>query len=89
MKLIAVNQYVETVITAVMDTTMTNQLIIDAFKIAVASRRLEPGLLLYSDRGVQYRSGEYQHLLSRPGVKLSMSRKGNCWESLSHEVLWV
>ena len=51
MKLIAVNQYVETVITAVMDTTMTNQLIIDAFKIAVASRRLEPGLLLYSDRG--------------------------------------
>ena len=55
MKLIAVNQYVETVITAVMDTTMTNQLIIDAFKIAVASRRVEPGLLLYSDRGVQYR----------------------------------
>ena len=68
-----------------LDTTMTNQLIIDAFTMAVASRRVEPGLLLHSDRGVQYRSGEYQHLLSRSGVKPSMSRKGNCWDNAAME----
>ena len=68
-----------------LDTTMTNQLIIDAFKMAVASRHVEPGLLLHSDRGVQYRSGEYQYLLAREGIKPSMSRKGNCWDNAAME----
>lgn len=68
-----------------LDTTMTNQLIIDAFNMAVASRKLEPGLILHSDRGVQYRSGEYQHLLITEGIKPSMSRKGNCWDNAAME----
>ena len=68
-----------------LDTTMTNQLIMDAFKMAVASRKVEPGLILHSDRGVQYRSGEYQALLLNEGIKPSMSRKGNCWDNAAME----
>jgi putative transposase len=68
-----------------LDTTMTNQLIIDAFKMAVAAREVEPGLILHSDRGVQYRSGEYQALLLGEGIKPSMSRKGNCWDNAAME----
>ena len=68
-----------------LDTTMTNQLIMDAFNMAVASRKAEPGLILHSDRGVQYRSGEYQHLLIKAGIKPSMSRKGNCWDNAAME----
>ena len=68
-----------------LDTTMTNQLIIDAFKMAVAAREVEPGLILHSDRGVQYRSGEYQALLLDEGIKPSMSRKGNCWDNAAME----
>ena len=68
-----------------LDTTMTNQLIIDAFEMAVASRSTEPGLILHSDRGVQYRSGEYQHLLLSEGIQPSMSRKGNCWDNAAME----
>ena len=68
-----------------LDTTMTNQLIIDAFNMAVASRQVEPGLILHSDRGVQYRSGEYQALLLEEGIKPSMSRKGNCWDNAAME----
>lgn len=64
-----------------LDKTMTNQLIIDAFNMAVASRKVEPGLILHSDRGVQYRSGEYQNLLLNKGIRPSMSRKGNCWDN--------
>ena len=71
------------------DTTMTHQLIIEAFTMAVKSRKVEPGLILHSDRGVRYRSGECQALLLQEGIRPSMSRKGNCWESLPHEVLWV
>ena len=66
-------------------TTMTNQLIIDAFNMAVATRQVEPGLILHSDRGVQYRSGEYQYLLINEGIKPSMSRKGNCWDNAAME----
>lgn len=68
-----------------LDTTMTNQLIIDAFNMAVATRNIEPGLILHSDRGVQYRSWEYQQLLADEGIKPSMSRKGNCWDNAAME----
>ena len=68
-----------------LDNTMTNQLIIDAFEMAVASRNVEPGLILHSDRGVQYRSGEYQALLLEEKIKPSMSRKGNCWDNAAME----
>lgn len=68
-----------------LDTTMTNQLIIDAFEMAVATREVEPGLILHSDRGVQYRSWEYQQLLLDEGIKPSMSRKGNCWDNAAME----
>ncbi|MFD1218492.1 IS3 family transposase [Microbulbifer celer] len=68
-----------------LDTTMTNQLIMDAFEMAVASRKVKPGLILHSDRGVQYRSGEYQSLLLNEGIQPSMSRKGNCWDNAAME----
>jgi len=68
-----------------LDTTMTNQLIMDAFRMAVATRNVEPGLILHSDRGVQYRSSEYQYLLINEGIKPSMSRKGNCWDNAAME----
>ena len=68
-----------------LDTTMTNQLIMDAFRMAVVSRKVEPGLILHSDRGVQYRSGEYQALLLNEGIRPSMSRKGNCWDNAAME----
>ncbi len=64
-----------------LDTTMTNQLIIDALNMAIARRNVEPGLILHSDRGVQYRSSEYQYLLNNEGIQPSMSRKGNCWDN--------
>jgi len=68
-----------------LDTTMTNQLIIDALDMAVSSRKIEPGLILHSDRGVQYRSGEYQRLLLDEKIQPSMSRKGNCWDNAAME----
>ena len=68
-----------------MDETMPTELITEAFNMAVAKRHVTPGLILHSDRGVQYRSGEYQRLLLDKGVKPSMSRKGNCWDNAAME----
>jgi len=65
----------------VVDETMTTQLILDAFNMAVARRKVTPGLILHSDRGVQYRAGEYCQALKEHKITPSMSRKGNCWDS--------
>jgi len=63
------------------DETMTTELILEAFNMAVARRKVTPGLILHSDRGVQYRSGEYQLALQDHKITPSMSRKGNCWDN--------
>jgi len=67
------------------DEQMTVDLVKDAFNMAVARRKVEPGLLLHSDRGVQYRAWEYQEALEGEGIVQSMSRKGNCWDNAAME----
>ena len=68
-----------------LDKTMTTDLVIEAFDMAVARREVKPGLILHSDRGVQYRSGGYQGALLETGIQPSMSRKGNCWDNAAME----
>ena len=60
---------------------MTSDLVCDAFKMAVAHRQPEPGLLHHSDRGSQYAGKPYQALLKQHQCQVSMSRKGNCWDN--------
>ena len=68
-----------------LDETMTTQLISDALKMALAGRECEPGLLLHSDQGVQYRAADYVLLQHDAGITRSMSRKGNCWDNAAME----
>lgn len=60
-----------------LDKTMTTTLIQNAFNMAVAKRSCEPGLILHSDQGVEYRAREYALSLYDAGETPSMSRKGN------------
>ena len=64
-----------------MDEIMTTELIPEVFNMAVCERNVKPGLILRSDRGVQYRAGEYQQTLLNKKITPSMSRKGNCWDN--------
>ena len=67
------------------DTTMTEELIGDALEMAFARRGVAPGLIVHSDRGSQYRSQDYVDRLTKKGCKISMSRKGNCWDNAPME----
>ena len=67
------------------DDQMTVDLVRDAFSMAVAKRDVQPGLVLHSDRGVQYRAWEYQAALESREITPSMSRKGNCWDNAAME----
>ena len=60
-------------------------LVQSAFEMAVLQRRPDRGLLHHSDRGVQYASAGYQHVLAEQGIVCSMSRKGNCWDNAMME----
>ena len=64
-----------------LETHMTEELISDALEMAVSRRDIPEGLIVHSDRGVQYRSHRYQQMLSGYGCQISMSRKGNCWDN--------
>jgi putative transposase len=63
------------------DATMTAALPLAALRQALARRAISPCLLHHSDRGVQYASARYQAVLRQYGLRVSMSRKGNCWDN--------
>ncbi|MRT95071.1 IS3 family transposase, partial [Ancylomarina sp. 16SWW S1-10-2] len=67
------------------DLSMTEALITDAMKMALGQRNMAPGLIVHSDRGVQYRAQGYIDYLRANGCKISMSRKGNCWDNAPME----
>jgi transposase InsO family protein len=68
---------------------MKTDLVSDALKMAIARRSPGTGLLHHSDRGVQYASDAYQHLLQTNCMECSMSRKGNCWDNACAESFWA
>ena len=68
-----------------LDRHMRDSLIIDAFNMALSQRDLKEKALIHSDRGVQYRSNDYQATLAASGIRCSMSRKGNCWDNAAME----
>ncbi len=64
-----------------LDTDISTQLPLAALEMACTHRQPPPGLLHHSDRGCQYTSRKYREALSRSGIAVSMSRKGNCWDN--------
>ncbi|MDO9521150.1 MAG: IS3 family transposase [Pseudohongiella sp.] len=74
-----------TIVGWALDKQMTEQLVISAAKMAFDRRGINEGLIIHSDRGVQYRSQKYIDFLKRHGAKQSMSRKGNCWDNAPME----
>jgi putative transposase len=67
---------------------MEADLVSDALTMALMRRQPAEGLLHHSDRGVQYASDAYQHLLQSHGMLASMSNKGDCWDNAAMESFW-
>jgi len=56
-----------------------------ALRMAIQRRQPPAGLIHHSDRGVQYAGSEYQKILTRHGLRCSMSRRGNCYDNAPME----
>lgn len=59
------------------DTALTQ----NALAMALSQRPPTADLLHHSDRGSQYAAHDYQALLARHHITVSMSRKGNCYDN--------
>jgi transposase InsO family protein len=72
-------------------------LAVEALQRAIATRNPSPGLVHHGDRGSQYCSVDYQALLRKHGILISMSGRGNCcdnsmvetfFKTIKSELIW-
>ena len=63
---------------------MHTALVKDALLMACFRRRPAAGLIFHSDRGSQYCSQDFRDTLQAWGIRSSMSRRGNCWDTRAH-----
>jgi len=64
---------------------MRTELCLTALDRALVTRQPAPGFIHHSDRGSQYASYHYCQRLKAAGGRMSMSRKGNCWDNAPAE----
>lgn len=61
--------------------TLERHSMLRAFQKALWKRRPGKGLLVHSDRGIQYACADFRNLLKNLKFVPSMSRKENCWDN--------
>ncbi|GAB3157593.1 IS3 family transposase [Microbispora hainanensis] len=60
---------------------LRTELVADALQQAWRNRRPTTSVIFHSDRGCQYTSTAYTRLAERLGVRLSVGRRGQCWDN--------
>jgi len=71
-----------------MGSRITKNLVSQSLFKAVAAKRPGAGLIHHSDRGRQYCAHEYRKLMDQFKMRLSMSRKGDCYDNAPMESFW-
>lgn len=64
---------------------LRSELVERALSNALEQRQPREPILHHTDRGVQYACDDYQELVQSHGLKVSMSRTGNCWDNAAME----
>ena len=82
---IVLDLYSRQVVGWAMSERMTAALACDALKMALWRRHMPTGVIVHTDRGSQYCSGDYQRLIRTHGLVCSMSGKGNCYDNACAE----
>ena len=64
-----------------MKPTLAKELVVDALLMAVWRRKPTDTVIVHSDQGSQYGSGDWLKFCSEHQLEPSMSRRGNCWDN--------
>ncbi len=73
--------YSRAVVGWAMSRSLGTKLAMDALNMAIAHRG--PPVTLHSDQGSTYATGSYREIVNRYGIRQSMSRQGDCWDTQS------
>lgn len=57
------------------------ELVSESLLMAFNEELPESGLIFHSDQGTEYASNLYHRILKERGIRISMSRKGHCWDN--------
>lgn len=77
--------YSRRVVGFAMSASIDEPLVLSALRMALVTRRPQPGLIHHSDRGSQYCATGYLTVLKAHGIVRSMSRKADCWDNAVSE----
>lgn len=68
---------------------MDKQLVINALLMAVYQRQPKAEVMVHSDQGIQYGSGDYLVFMKAHNLVPSMSRRGNCHDNSVAESIFA
>ena len=78
---VLIDLYSRKVVGWAMAERQTLDLSLAALRMAIEQRKPKPGLIHHTDQGSIYASPVYREVLTRRGLRASMSRKGNAWDN--------
>ena len=78
---VVLDLYTHLVVGWALSDSLSHHAVLKALRRAVGRRRPPRGLILHSDRGVQYACSAFQQALTAHGFLPSMSRKGDPWDN--------
>jgi transposase InsO family protein len=64
---------------------VNEELVLTALNQALVRQRPGRGLILHADRGGQYRGQQMRRLLASHGIRLSLGRRGDCYDNAAME----
>ena len=76
-----IDLFSRTVVGWALSSSLSSEMVLTALSRAVRNRRPGSGLIIHSDRGVQYACSDFQKVLKKHKYVQSMSRKGDCWDN--------
>jgi transposase InsO family protein len=82
---VVIDLYARRVVGWALGRRMTQDLTLRALRMALGQRQPAPGWIHHSDRGSQYTANAYTGLVEARGGRVSMSRKGDCWDNAPTE----
>jgi len=80
-----IDLFSRTVVGWALSESLGHEFVLRALWRAVLRRRPSKGLLIHSDRGVQYCCDGFRKAIRQFRFRQSMSRKGNCWDNAVSE----
>jgi putative transposase len=82
---VVIDLYSRMVVGWSMKPSMHRDIVLDALMMALKRRNPQGEVLIHSDQGSQFTSDDWSLFASRNGLKISMSRRGNCWDNACAE----